>query len=166
MSPQYGELRSISGCDPLASLGHPSKFQRVLHLGSVTAWHCSSGRQPNFAALNRGRHLYLAGRPHSSLFILSNDSCAVGLYGNRQCASSEQCQAVLCCVRVVSPHQCNISLADYWRQTASVGTFHVGTFHQDLMNQESMSPMSNFWWFASVLQPCCSALEVLRLCAV
>jgi len=22
-----------------------------------------SGRQPNFAALNRGRHLYLAGRP-------------------------------------------------------------------------------------------------------
>jgi len=26
-------------------------------------WHCSSGRQPNFAALNRGRHLYSAGRP-------------------------------------------------------------------------------------------------------
>jgi len=26
-------------------------------------WHCSSGRQPNFAALNRGRHLYLAGWP-------------------------------------------------------------------------------------------------------
>jgi len=23
----------------------------------------SSGRQPNFAALNRGRHLYSAGRP-------------------------------------------------------------------------------------------------------
>ena len=32
-------------------------------LGSVTAWPSSSGRQPNFAALNRGRHLYLAGRP-------------------------------------------------------------------------------------------------------
>jgi len=32
------------------------------HLGSVTARHSSSGRQPNFAALNRGRHLYLAGR--------------------------------------------------------------------------------------------------------
>ena len=25
--------------------------------------HSSSGRQPNFAALNRGRHLYSAGRP-------------------------------------------------------------------------------------------------------
>ena len=30
---------------------------------SVTAPHSSSGRQPNFAALNRGRHLYSAGRP-------------------------------------------------------------------------------------------------------
>jgi len=50
---------------PLAvvSLGHPCKFQRVSRLGSVTARHSSSGRQPNFAALNRGRHLYSAGRP-------------------------------------------------------------------------------------------------------
>jgi len=49
----------------LASLGHPCKFQRLSRLGSVTARarHSSSGRQPNFAALNRGRHLYSAGRP-------------------------------------------------------------------------------------------------------
>jgi len=46
-----------------ASLGHPCKFQRVSRLGSVTARHCSSGRQPDFAALNRRRHLYSAGRP-------------------------------------------------------------------------------------------------------
>jgi len=46
-------------------LGHPCKFQRVSRLGSVTARHSSSGRQPNFAALNRGRHLYSAGRPSS-----------------------------------------------------------------------------------------------------
>ena len=52
-----------SGWDRSGSLGHPCKFQRVLRLGSVTAPHCSSGRQPNFAALNRGRHLYSAGRP-------------------------------------------------------------------------------------------------------
>ena len=45
------------------SLGHPCKFQRVSRLGSVTARHSSSGRQPNFAALNRGRHLCSAGRP-------------------------------------------------------------------------------------------------------
>ena len=43
--------------------GHPYKFQRVLRLGSVTARHSSSGRQLNFAALNRGHHLYSAGRP-------------------------------------------------------------------------------------------------------
>jgi len=45
------------------SLGHRCKFQRVSRLGTVTAQHSSSGRQPNFAALNRGCHLYSAGRP-------------------------------------------------------------------------------------------------------
>jgi len=39
------------------------KFQRVSCPSSVTAQHSSSGRQPNFAAFNRGRHLYSAGRP-------------------------------------------------------------------------------------------------------
>jgi len=63
MSPQYGELQLTSGWDLLASLGHHSKFQRVSRLGSITAWHCSNGRQPNFTVLNRGRHLYSAGRP-------------------------------------------------------------------------------------------------------
>jgi len=47
----------------LASLGHLCRFQRVSRLGSVTARHSSNGRQSNFAALNRGRNLYLAGRP-------------------------------------------------------------------------------------------------------
>jgi len=60
---QHGELRPTSGWDLLASLGHPSTFQLVSPLGSVNARHSSSGRQPNFAALNRGRHLYSAGRP-------------------------------------------------------------------------------------------------------
>ena len=52
--------------DPLTvqiGLGHPCKFQWVSHLGSVTARHSSSGHQPNFVALNRGCHLYSAGRP-------------------------------------------------------------------------------------------------------
>jgi len=63
ISSQYGEPRPTNGWDLFGSLGHPSKFQRVLRLGSVTARHCSSERQPNFAALNRERHLYSAGRP-------------------------------------------------------------------------------------------------------
>jgi len=37
MSSQYGELRPTNGWDRLANLGHPSKFQRVSHLGFVTA---------------------------------------------------------------------------------------------------------------------------------
>ena len=40
--------------------GTSANFSR---LGSVTARHSSTRRQRNFAALNRGRHLYLAGRP-------------------------------------------------------------------------------------------------------
>ena len=49
MSSQYGELRSTNGWDWLASLGHPSKFQRVLHLDFVTAATSLNGGQPNFA---------------------------------------------------------------------------------------------------------------------
>jgi len=63
MSSQYGELRPTSGWDLLAGLGHPIIFQWVSRLGSVTARQSSSERQPNYAALNRGRHLCSAGRP-------------------------------------------------------------------------------------------------------
>ena len=63
MSSEYGALRPTTGWYRFVSLGHPSKFQRVSRLGSVTARHSTSGRQPNFAVLNRGRHLYSTGRP-------------------------------------------------------------------------------------------------------
>jgi len=43
---QFVELRSTNGWDRLASLGHPSKFQRVSHLVFVTA---PTGGQPKFA---------------------------------------------------------------------------------------------------------------------
>jgi len=43
MSLQYGEVRHTSGWDLLASLGHPCKFQRVSHLGSVTTRHLVVG---------------------------------------------------------------------------------------------------------------------------
>ena len=66
MSSQYGELRPTYCWDRFTSLGHPCKFQWVSRLGSVTARHSSSGPQPNFAMLNRGRHLYWAGRPSRS----------------------------------------------------------------------------------------------------
>jgi len=63
MSAQYGKLRPTSGWDRSGSLRHRCKFQRVSRLGTVTARYSSNGRQPNFAALNRGRHLYSAGLP-------------------------------------------------------------------------------------------------------
>jgi len=57
----FGQLTAEIG---FGSLGHPCKFERVSRLGGVTARYSSSGRQPNFAALNRGRHLYLPGGHH------------------------------------------------------------------------------------------------------
>jgi len=49
ISPQYGELRPTSDWDLLASLGHPSKFQRVLRLGFITAVTSFTGGHPHFA---------------------------------------------------------------------------------------------------------------------
>ena len=45
------------------------------YIGSVTARHSSSGRQPNFVALSRGRHPYSTGRPSrwaSAHILVSN----------------------------------------------------------------------------------------------
>jgi len=49
ISPQYGELRPISGWDRFTSLGHLSKFQRISCLGFVTAVTSVTGGQPNFS---------------------------------------------------------------------------------------------------------------------
>ena len=56
----FGPLAAEIG---FGSLRHPYEFQRVSRLDSVTASHSSSERQPDFASLNRGRHLCSAGRP-------------------------------------------------------------------------------------------------------
>jgi len=54
-------------CWRVFNWGTPANFNgfRVLAalLYGVTARHSSSGRQPNFAALNRRRYLYCTGRP-------------------------------------------------------------------------------------------------------
>jgi len=63
MSPQYGELRPTSGWDRLTSLGVPLQISTGFAYWQRYCTASSSGRQPNFAALNRGRHLCLAGRP-------------------------------------------------------------------------------------------------------
>jgi len=43
MPPQYGELRPTNGWDRLTSLWHPTKFQLVSRLGSITARHVLVG---------------------------------------------------------------------------------------------------------------------------
>ena len=62
MSSQYCDLLLTNGRDA----GNPANFNGFCVLGLLAALlhgTLGSGRQPNFAALNRGRHLYSAGRP-------------------------------------------------------------------------------------------------------
>ena len=83
MSLQYGELWPTSGGDHFVSLGHPSNFQRVSRFGNVTARHSSIGRQSNFVALSRVRHLYSEERPshwalaHILVVVELDDRCKI-----------------------------------------------------------------------------------------
>ena len=64
----FGPLTADIG---LPVWGTPVNFNGF-RIGNVTARHSSSQRQPNFAALNRGRHLYSTGR--SSRWALAHTS--------------------------------------------------------------------------------------------
>jgi len=64
MSWWYGALRPTNGWDPLASLGHPCKFQWVSRIGSVTARHSTSGRQPNLRRWTEGATYIRQGGHH------------------------------------------------------------------------------------------------------
>ena len=46
----------------MANFG-PLAAEIVSRIGSITTRHSASGHQPNFAVLNRDRHLYSAGWP-------------------------------------------------------------------------------------------------------
>ena len=61
-------IHIFGGCCPITEFCQVQSSLCVLQdlrspIGSVTARHSSSGREPNFAALSKGRHLYSAGRP-------------------------------------------------------------------------------------------------------
>jgi len=51
------------------------------YICSVTAWHSISGRQPNFAAFSRWRHLYSAVGRHSSCFSFLITLCCLAPCG-------------------------------------------------------------------------------------
>jgi len=102
MSPQYGELRPTSSWDRLAGLGHPSKFQRLLRLGFVTAARSLNGSQPNFArclALTWAGRLFIHFRrllprngllPGAKFSLRPPKSCTL-LYWQRYCTALQQC---------------------------------------------------------------------------
>ena len=75
--------------------------QGVSRLGSVTARHSSSGRQPNFAAMNRGRHLYSAGRP-SRWALAHVSSCCNCCVCTRHDASRSRYRLAVTDTRLIS----------------------------------------------------------------
>jgi len=82
MFSQYGKLRTTR-------LRAVSEFGASLQI--FTARHSSSGRQPNFAALNRGRHLHSAGRP--SRWALTHISSSPS--NNRPIICASACEATV-----------------------------------------------------------------------
>jgi len=64
MSPQYGELWPTSGWDPFGSLGHPSYFQRLPRLGSVTARHLVVGVSQTLRRWTEGATYVRQGHHH------------------------------------------------------------------------------------------------------
>jgi len=64
MSSQYGELRPTNRWDRLTSLGHPCKFQLVLHLGSITAQHLVVGVSQTLRRWTEGATYIRQGNHH------------------------------------------------------------------------------------------------------
>ena len=123
-------------------LGHPSQFQLLSHLGSVTAWQLSSERQPNFAALNRGRHLCSAGRPsgwalaHILVSFLMATLCRRYL-DKTACATCHPscrwlCGILLCCQR--------------HRQMSRHTVWVMWSHHQPAFISSSSSHRLMSWW--------------------
>jgi len=83
MSPQYGELGPLTAEIVSLGWGTPANFNGVSRLGSVTARHSSSGRQPNCGVEQRSRHLYSAGRPSRWAFAHISSFSSPNLSGRR-----------------------------------------------------------------------------------
>ena len=121
--------------DPIV-LGHLCKFQLVSRLGSVTARQSSIGRQPNFTALNRGRHLYSAGRP--SRWALAHISSIAVI------------QRLLCCFSSFHRNlRCQLRIQIHLQFFASLLLSNVASLlwymlvHYDLLTNDVMASTSN-----------------------
>ena len=139
----------------MASLGHPCKFQRVSRLGIVTARHSSSGRQPSFAALNRGRLLYSAGRPSrwaladiSSLLFYCSRSCLMLLVHLFHCFPplllpySSECSVA----RWRNGYSIGLAINRSWVQIL-LGATLCNNLGQVVHTYVSLSPSSITWYW-------------------
>jgi len=88
-SSQYGERWPTNGWDRFPSFRHPSTFQRVSRIGSVTARHSSNGCQPNCGVEQRAPPIFgraaitLGIGPHSTLLSFTVDHCRPSIIWRR-----------------------------------------------------------------------------------
>ena len=113
------------------------RFQRVSRHCNVTARHSSSGRQPSFAALNRGCHLYSAGRP--SRWALVHISSV-----------NIECRSEMCCTRLAeNTGRKNVAKNRHLRTIAqlcraiSAQSRHVSTIGKKLVKLQYLLHMSS-----------------------
>jgi len=93
MSPQYGELGPLAAEIVSLIWGTPANFNGFRVLAALL--HVLYGRQANFAALNRGRHLYSAWRPSRwALAHISSLFQSITLLNSRYCANDFAFKAV------------------------------------------------------------------------
>ena len=92
MSAQYGKLWPTSGWDRFGILGHPSYFQRVSRLGSVTAWQSSSEHQTSATYVRQGDHHV----GHWPTFLVWTYLLA---------CNSSRCTCLVCVQMIVDPNK-------------------------------------------------------------
>jgi len=74
------------------------------YIGSVTARHSISGREPNFVALSTRRHLYSAGRPSrwalAHILVISFSSPILSGRRLDVLSANLECMSEMCCTRL------------------------------------------------------------------
>jgi len=97
---QYGYFGPLAAQIGLPVWGTPANFNGFRVLVALLARQSSSERQPNFAALNRGRHLCLAGRPSCWAFG-PHSSCFSNAYSSIQSYISQEILCGCNCITLV-----------------------------------------------------------------
>jgi len=116
-------------------VGTPANFNGFRVLAALLHG-TGSGRQPNFAALNRGRHLYLAGRPSRwalAHFLILNFVCYFAPQGERSIAISVSSSTLVALYTTHTYATHGLKIMQTWKNTEYRYRHHIPTRAQQLL---------------------------------